>query len=80
MELMKNYSIFELPRKYENMQKQLCKELSQEFHQEIKPSDVVFLAYSNQPIKDYERGSGSRFCLTPGLDKISGGPYSTKKD
>lgn len=75
MELIKTFSVYELPRKYKEKQEQLCNEISEQLNAKVEPSDVVFLAYSKEIIKDYERGKGSRFCLTPGLDVLSGGPY-----
>lgn len=71
IELMKTFSVCTLPKKTKQLQEQLCKELSSELKVEVKPCDVVILAYSKEVHPDYARGNLSRICLTPGLDLLT---------
>jgi len=74
-ELMRNFGIQELPRKYKPLQEDLVRDLGREFGDGIEASDVILLA--TQPVspedddfkKQLTRVDRVRYCLTPRLEK-----------
>lgn len=72
MELMRKYSIRQIPMKYEKERKKVIRALNKEQGFELVSADVFMLANSNSDkLKDYRRAgeTTARICLTPMLDK-----------
>lgn len=76
-ELMRNFGVQDLPKKYKSLQEGIVTDLGREFGPGIEASDVILLA--TQPtsigeINDFKklltRVDKVRYCLTPRLDKI----------
>lgn len=66
--LLKNFSVFELPRKYQHLQLEALKN----FEPQWQASDVIILSFGKnlpESYKEYNRGPNYRVCLTPEMDE-----------
>lgn len=76
-ELMRNFGVQDLPKKYKSVQQAIVTDLGREFGPGVEASDVILLA--TQPTSPAEpnefkrlltRVDKVRYCLTPRLDKM----------
>lgn len=76
-ELLRNFGVYELPRKYLPAQLAAVSYLKSEVHERVMPSDVVILAtialdgteeFPDKVFDYLKRGHYMRFCLSPWMD------------
>lgn len=70
--LMKNYSVQELPRKYQKKKEEVLSQLNKENNSSLKSSDVFMLIHgdlSSSFAKQFQRVNRARICITPLLDE-----------
>lgn len=75
--LMSQYGVFELPRRYADLQSEMCDRLSNHLGFGFTSSDVYLLATAkfddDDPMANYLRRAGLlRICLTPGMAAMLG--------
>lgn len=70
IKLMQKYPIEFLPKKYFNIKNKINEKIEKEMGIKIIENDVILFIISNDVLDEYKRGSISRICITPMIDKI----------